>query len=113
MTNVTNLVVSTIKYYEERTLNKLNRKEILNMSQQNRDNFYEILKTKLKTYFNKKENIGYLYCIHNKMYNIYGEHVYKIGKSINLENRFNYYVTVYIDPIKVMIQFFYVYSNQA
>ena len=30
---------------------------------------------------------GYLYCIHNKCYKIYGENIYKIGKAQNITKR--------------------------
>ena len=41
---------------------------------------------------------GRLYCIYNKMYDIYGSDVYKLGKTIDIGNRLNSYITCYFDP---------------
>ena len=50
---------------------------------------------------NKSEStVGYLYCIYNKMYDIYGTNIYKLGNMKN-KNRMNSYVTPYIDPIEI------------
>ena len=50
---------------------------------------------------NKSEStVGYLYCIYNKMYDVYGTNIYKLGNMKN-KNRMNSYVTPYIDPIEI------------
>lgn len=41
---------------------------------------------------------GYLYCLWNRMFTSYGEHVYKLGRTSCLQNRLNNYVTTYIEP---------------
>ena len=45
---------------------------------------------------------GYLYCIYNKMYDIYGKNMFKLGNMKN-KNRMNSYVTPYIDPIEIKL----------
>jgi len=50
---------------------------------------------------NKSDStVGYLYCIYNKMYDVYGTNIYKLGNMKN-KNRMNSYVTPYIDPIEI------------
>lgn len=53
---------------------------------------------------NKQNNSysGYLYCIYNKMYDVYGENIYKLGNMKN-KNRMNSYVTPYIDSIEIKL----------
>lgn len=41
---------------------------------------------------------GYLYCLWNRMFLAYGEHVYKLGRTSCLESRLGNYVTSYIEP---------------
>jgi hypothetical protein len=55
-------------------------------------------------YIDKETNVtkkiieGRLYCIYNEMYDLYGEHVYKLGNSKDIECRLKNYVTSYIKP---------------
>jgi len=50
---------------------------------------------------NKSESsVGYLYCIYNKMYDVYGENIFKLGNMKN-KNIMNSYVTPYVDPIEI------------
>ena len=44
--------------------------------------------------------VGYIYILYNDMYNCYGNSVYKVGKTNNLDNRMNSYTTSYIYPSK-------------
>jgi len=46
----------------------------------------------------KKIVAGRLYCIYNEMYDFYGEHVYKLGNSKDIECRLKNYTTSYIKP---------------
>ena len=51
-----------------------------------------------KTNITKKIIAGRLYCIYNEMYDMYGEYVYKLGNSKDIECRLKNYVTSYIKP---------------
>lgn len=42
---------------------------------------------------------GFIYCIWNKMY---GENVYKLGKTIDMQKRLKGYTTSYIDPVEII-----------
>jgi len=44
---------------------------------------------------------GFIYILWNKIYNYYGENVYKIGKTSNIVCRLNQYTTSYIDPCEI------------
>lgn len=44
-----------------------------------------------------KPNSGYIYCIHNEMYNYYGPNIFKLGCTENLEKRIANYTTSYIE----------------
>ena len=45
---------------------------------------------------------GYIYIIHNEMYKLYGNDVYKIGKTNDIHNRINAYTTSYIKPVEII-----------
>ncbi len=47
---------------------------------------------------NKNPNTGYLYVLYNSVFKEYGENIYKLGRTNNLENRMKSYTTSYIDP---------------
>ena len=40
---------------------------------------------------------GYLYCLYNPMFKQYGDNIYKLGRTIDLEKRTNGYRTGYIE----------------
>jgi hypothetical protein len=44
---------------------------------------------------------GYLYCISNPMYKYYGDNVYKLGRTSNVQKRIANYSTGYIEPVKL------------
>ena len=44
---------------------------------------------------------GYIYCLYNEMFNYYGENVYKLGKTIDINNRMCGYTTTYIKPCEI------------
>ncbi len=41
---------------------------------------------------------GYLYCLYNEMFNYYGDNVYKLGETANIEKRLPSYTTPYLVP---------------
>ena len=51
----------------------------------------------------KADNIksGYIYILYNEVYTYYGENVFKIGKSNNIEQRLTGYTTSYIKPCEI------------
>lgn len=51
---------------------------------------------------NKNNEEGYLYCIYNKMYDVYGDNIYKLGNMKSMR-RMNSYVTPYLDPIEIKL----------
>ena len=60
-------------------------------SQINNDTYY--LTNKLKY-----PDAGYLYILFNSIFKQYGENVYKLGRTNNLNNRLKNYTTSFIDP---------------
>lgn len=44
---------------------------------------------------------GYIYVIFNEVYQFYGEHVYKVGKTVDIGKRALQYSTYYIKPIEI------------
>lgn len=67
------------------------------------DNLQENIKIEIAKHliYNDQQD-GYIYCIHNDMYKYYGENVYKLGKTENMQNRLNGYKTAYISQIDVV-----------
>jgi hypothetical protein len=51
-----------------------------------------------------EKKIGYIYVIYNKMFDSYGEDVYKVGETKNIEKRKNGYRTGYVDKVVVKYQ---------
>lgn len=45
-----------------------------------------------------KKTAGYLYCLYNNAFKSFGESVYKLGRSGNLDNRLASYTTYYVEP---------------
>lgn len=52
----------------------------------------------------EKEKIqkGYLYCVHNEMFNFYGKKVKKLGKTIDIDKRISCYDTGYLEKTQLM-----------
>ena len=69
-------------------LNKLKNKEQLNLI----INFI----TNKKEINCKIPNKGYIYIMHNVMFNYHGDNVYKLGGCYNMDNMINGYITDYI-----------------
>ena len=82
--------------------NKNEIKKILNESKEelNYDDIAKNIYLKLLD----KDDKGIIYCLHNKMYEMYGENVYKLGMTSNIKKRLTGYTTSYIDPIKVIFK---------
>ena len=49
----------------------------------------------------KVKQTGYLYCLSNEMFEIYGADVYKLGMTNNMKKRMTAYVTPYLEPCKI------------
>ena len=51
----------------------------------------------------KTDNIksGFIYILYNEVFNYYGENVFKIGKTNNIEHRLKAYTTSYIKPCEI------------
>ena len=47
-----------------------------------------------------KKTAGYLYCLYNPAFESFGDNVYKLGRSGNLDNRLMSYTTYYVEPSK-------------
>jgi hypothetical protein len=43
-------------------------------------------------------NSGWIYCIFNTSFKVYGEHVYKLGRTNDLKRRLNDYNTIFLEP---------------
>ena len=44
---------------------------------------------------------GYIYILWNDMYKIYGNNVFKIGRTTDIQKRINCYTTAYIKPSEI------------
>ena len=44
---------------------------------------------------------GYIYILWNDMYKLYGDNVFKIGRTTDIQKRINCYTTVYIKPSEI------------
>lgn len=51
----------------------------------------------------KKDCEGYIYCLYNPIFTHYGENVYKLGKTSNLEKRIHLFTTPYIEKSRYII----------
>lgn len=74
------------------------------------------IKTILEFYFKNKNVItlnelydfyqptkGFLYCLHNEIFNFYGCDLYKCGNSIDTDKRLCQYTTSYPEPSKILL----------
>jgi hypothetical protein len=69
-------------------ISESNLKLLLNYYSKNKENINEII-----DYYNPTE--GYIYCMHNEIFNYYGEDVIKCGNSSNPDKRILQYTTSY------------------
>jgi hypothetical protein len=44
---------------------------------------------------------GYIYILYNNMFDHFGNNVYKVGETIDINNRIKGYTTCYIDPVEI------------
>ena len=54
---------------------------------------------------------GYIYCMHNEMFNFYGENVFKLGNTGDTQKRLANYTTSFIEPCK-FIKFSPIYYDK-
>ena len=50
-----------------------------------------------------KKTAGYLYCLYNPVFKSFGDNVYKLGRSGNLNNRLASYTTYYVEPSQFIV----------
>ena len=50
-----------------------------------------------------RKTAGYLYCLYNPAFKSFGDNVYKLGRSGNLDNRLASYTTYYVEPSQFML----------
>jgi len=50
-----------------------------------------------------RKTAGYLYCIYNPAFKSFGDSVYKLGRSGNLDNRLSSYTTYYVEPSQFIV----------
>lgn len=50
-----------------------------------------------------RKTAGYLYCLYNPAFKSFGDNVYKLGRSGNLDNRLSSYTTYYVEPSKFIL----------
>jgi len=50
-----------------------------------------------------QKTAGYIYCIYNIAFESFGENVYKLGRTGNLDNRLASYTTYYVEPSKFIV----------
>ena len=50
-----------------------------------------------------KKTAGYLYCLYNQAFESFGDNVYKLGRSGNLDNRLASYTTYYVEPSQFIL----------
>ena len=50
-----------------------------------------------------RKTAGYLYCLYNPAFKSFGENVYKLGRSGNLDNRLASYTTYYVEPSQFIV----------
>ncbi len=50
-----------------------------------------------------RKTAGYLYCLYNPVFKSFGENVYKLGRSGNLNNRLASYTTYYVEPSQFIV----------
>lgn len=94
----------TNKMISEVEFNIDEEKKIKNLIQ-NESKIYEIIKKAIIVEIYKKyTTYGYLYCMHNDMYNYYGKNVYKLGCAKNIKIRENGYTTSYLEKSDMIIK---------
>ena len=65
----------------------------------NADQLYNNL---LEKYLNMDEESGYLYCVYHYSFVAYGNDTYKLGRTMNIKNRLNQYVTCFLGQVQVV-----------
>jgi hypothetical protein len=52
---------------------------------------------------NKENNSGFIYCLYNPIYKTYGNNIYKLGHTKNLNKRLNQYKTGYLEKSEYLL----------
>ena len=92
-----NINISDYREYPHKFIKQLSKIKLT-------DEIYDDILKKLYNYdFNNGTN-GYVYCVHNKMYNAYGDNIYKLGMAQDIEKRLLSYTTYYIDKTKLILK---------
>jgi hypothetical protein len=76
-------------------ISSTNIKHLLIYAKKNKDDINIIMNYYVPT-------SGYLYCIHNEIYNYYGDDVYKFGNSSDPDKRCSQYTTPYVKPCTII-----------
>src|SRR5438876_6894136 len=92
-TSYDNFEVNFIKLIKENSKNIIFINEII-----------DDLSKEIYKYNIKNGGKGYIYCLYNEVYKYYGENVYKLGMSNDVQKRLNGYTTVYIEESKILLQ---------
>ncbi len=48
------------------------------------------------------EGVGYIYCLYNPVYKMYGDNAYKLGRTNNISKRLIGYITPFLEPSKMV-----------
>ena len=60
-------------------------------------NILDIINKNIIKEIYKNMSEGYIYCLYNSMFDLYGKNIYKLGCTNNIKKRISMYVTSYID----------------
>ncbi len=78
--------------------NKISVLLLVYINQNNINTTDQLIVKLLNSYIEQFNNEGYIYCIYNEVYKMYGENVYKLGCSKNAKKRLCAYTSYYINP---------------
>lgn len=96
------MINNLIKLINKKQINNVTLNLLLIYSNDNKvKTVNELTKLIFNEYTNQVNKKGHLYCIHNEMYKMYGENVYKLGCAKNVKGRLIHYTTSYIKPSKI------------
>lgn len=97
----------TEKYFNDTSLFVQSLTNKINKLQTTGENVNDYIDTLVLAIYNKKFEIGksgLIYCMTNVCFNYYGNDIYKLGNTDNLEKRTQSYVTNYIDPCQYVLR---------
>ncbi len=79
-------------FFTQRNIIKLNA--IVTMLQNENINAYKFIASAIDI----EKIAGSIYCIHNRMYDVYGPNIHKLGRSINVSKRLIQHSSSYLEP---------------